>query len=66
MTDGVFHVFEIAFDGDVMDPWLQVFVEVLVISGFLLQNDGASRQQVRKSVSCHGSIHVDLVLVLGR
>ena len=64
MTQSVLDILEIPFDGDVVDPGRQIFVEMFVVRRILLENDGATRQQVRETVGRHSTIHVDLVFVL--
>lgn len=51
-------------DWEVVLPWPELVVEMLIVARILLENHAIPRQQVGKSVRSHGAINVNLVFVL--
>lgn len=57
-------VSEVCPDWDVVLPWPELIVEMLIVAGILLENHAVPCQQVGKSVRGYGAIDVNLVFVL--
>lgn len=58
-------VSEVRPDREVVLPWPELIVEMLIVARILLENHAVPCQQVGKSVRSHGAINVNLVFVLG-
>lgn len=57
-------VTEIGFQWNVMLIWLEMLVEEFIILRVLLEHNGVSGEEIRKTVRRHRTINVHLVLVL--
>lgn len=55
---------QVTFKWNVVFPWLQLIIKMLIVDGVLLQHYTVSCQQVRQSICCHCAININLVFVL--
>lgn len=57
-------VTKVCFEGDEVNPRLELAVEVFVVYGVLLQHHTVSSQKVGHSIRSHRSINIYLILIL--
>ena len=61
----LFHeVAEVALDGHVVIPWDYLPVEVFIVAGVLLEDEGAPSHQEGKPIGGYSAVYADLVFVL--
>lgn len=55
---------EVSFEWNIVFPWQQAFVKVLIVLRLLLENNRIPSNQVWESISCNCAIDVNLILAL--